>query len=173
MAASVGFPPVARADAQVLILGSLPGAESLRLQQYYAKKQNRFWWIMGEIVGAAPDLVYHARLERLRQHRIALWDVCAAAERAGSLDSSIVLNSILPNDFGWFFRAHGAIELICFNGSAAERMFRLLVLPRLTAAQAAIRRVRLPSTSPAHAGMPHHEKLVRWRQALADLAGAH
>ena len=30
------------------------------------------------------------RLERLRDSRIALWDVCASAKRAGSLDANIV-----------------------------------------------------------------------------------
>jgi hypoxanthine-DNA glycosylase len=169
MVSSVGFPPVARADARVLILGSLPGAESLRLRQYYAKAQNGFWRIMGEIVGARPELGYEARLERLVSGGVALWDVCASAERAGSLDSSIVLSSVVANDFGAFLRGHGEIELICFNGGGAERLFGRLVVPRLAAAQAGIPRVRLPSTSPAHAGMRAEEKLRLWRVALGDL----
>jgi len=171
MELSVGFPPVARADARVLILGSLPGAESLRLRQYYAKSQNRFWWIMGEIVGARAELPYDARLERLVQSGIALWDVCASAERAGSLDTSILVASVVPNDFSAFLDAHGGIKLICLNGGGAERLFGRLVLPRLPAAQARIPRVRLPSTSPAHAGMKGDEKLRRWRDALGDLVG--
>ena len=58
------FPPVARADARVLILGSLPGEESLRRGEYYANVQNRFWWIMGQIFGAGPDLPYAVRCTR-------------------------------------------------------------------------------------------------------------
>jgi double-stranded uracil-DNA glycosylase len=168
MAVSVGFPPVARGDARVLILGSLPGAESLRLRQYYAKAQNRFWWIMGEIAGARPELGYEARLERLVRGGMALWDVCASAERVGSLDQSIVRASVVANDFGAFLRAHRHIALICFNGRGAEQMFDRLALPGLSTDQAAIRRVGLPSTSPAHAGMRAEEKLARWRQAVGD-----
>ncbi|HSG64170.1 MAG TPA: hypothetical protein VLD39_04190, partial [Gammaproteobacteria bacterium] len=62
--ASTGFPPVARADARILILGSLPGVRSIEAQQYYAQPQNVFWRLMGELVGAGPELGYAARLER-------------------------------------------------------------------------------------------------------------
>ena len=76
-------------NARVLILGSMPGAESLRQQQYYAFKHNAFWRIMGELYGFPVETPYPERLAILKAHRIALWDVLAECERPGSLDSSI------------------------------------------------------------------------------------
>ena len=67
----------------------MPGPESLQQQQYYAQPRNAFWRIMGELVGARPELSYSRRLELLIEQRIALWDVCAAAERVGALDAAI------------------------------------------------------------------------------------
>ncbi len=171
MGASVGFPAVSRADARVLILGSLPGAESLRRREYYANRGNRFWWIMGRIAGAGPELAYEARLDRLVRCGIALWDVCASAERPGSLDKRIVAHSVVVNDVRSFLEAHARVHAICFNGSGAATLFHRLVLPGLTISQSALRRQVLPSSSAAHAAMPAEEKLARWRSGLGDLAG--
>ena len=163
---SVGFPPVSSQAAHTLILGTLPGAESLRLQQYYGKPHNRFWWIMGELFGALPHLPYERRLAILRQAGLALWDVCAAAERPGSLDASIRAHSVVPNDIGALLGAHPHIELICFNGGGAQKLFNARVLPGLPPRQAALARRLLPSTSPAYAAMRPQEKLARRKAVL-------
>lgn len=162
MTKSVGLKAVARRDARVLILGTLPGAESLKQRQYYAKKQNCFWKIMGEMTGAHPDISYRERLDRLLENRIALWDVCAAAEREGSLDASI--KSVTPNDFMSFFQACPNIEIVCYNGQPAAKLFFRYVKPDLSNLNLSL--VVLPSTSPAHAGMRFEQKLALWRKAL-------
>jgi double-stranded uracil-DNA glycosylase len=160
----LGFPPVSRADARVLVLGTLPGAESLRQGQYYANRHNAFWRIMAELTGVAPDAPYETRLESLRNVGVALWDVCAAARRAGSLDADI--RETTPNDFTGFFRAHPCIELIGFNGQAAAKLFHRHVAPFLPAAAQKIPGVMLPSTSPAHASMSFERKRALWGEAL-------
>lgn len=157
------FPPIANLDAEALILGSLPGQRSLQMNQYYAHPQNAFWKLMGRIYDFPSTLPYARRLEILAENCIALWDVLAAAERPGSLDSSIVPASARANDFAAFYRAHPQITRVCFNGRKAEEMYRRFVLPRLSDESVVIRYVSMPSTSPAHAGMPFVEKLVRWR----------
>jgi TDG/mug DNA glycosylase family protein len=163
---SRGFAPIARADARVLILGSLPGQESLRRGEYYAQPRNAFWRLMGALIGAGPALAYAERGRRLVAARIALWDVCAAAQRPGSLDSAIVARSVIVNDFAAFYRAHPGIRLVCFNGRTAEALYRRRVLPRLSAAPRRLPLVVLPSTSPAHAALSPAEKLGRWAEAL-------
>jgi hypoxanthine-DNA glycosylase len=167
---SVGFAPIAAADARVLVLGSLPGRKSLEMREYYAQPQNAFWRIMGVLFGASADLTYAARLERLHSHGVAVWDVLAAGERQGSLDAAIVPASIVVNDFAGFFASHGRIELVCFNGNTAATLFRRKVLPALPTAAALEMRV-LPSTSPAYASLRFEQKLAAWSKALEPVAG--
>jgi hypoxanthine-DNA glycosylase len=163
---SVGFPPVADGRARVLVIGSLPGRRSLEAREYYAQPQNAFWRIMGRLFGAEPSLPYEQRLERLRAGRVALWDVLAAGEREGSLDSSIVPASVVVNDFASFFADHGDIDLVCLNGRTAADLYRRRVVPQLGPVQAALATRLVPSTSPAHASLRFEQKLARWAAAL-------
>jgi len=166
---ATGFNPVARQDAGLLLLGTLPGTMSLAMSQYYAQPRNAFWPIMGVLFGAFPALAYRERLRLLTKNRVALWDVCHSAYREGALDASIDSKSIVPNDFVPFFRSHRRIQLICFNGQAAGKLYRRLVLPGLPAPVRQIPQLTLPSTSPAHAAMRFEQKLEQWaivRRAL-------
>ena len=133
------------------------------MHQYYAHPQNAFWKLIERIYQAGSSLPYTQRVEILTANHIALWDVLAAAERPGSLDSSIVHASARANDFETFYQTHARISRVYFNGRKAEELYRRFVLPGLSAERAAIRYVSMPSTSPAHAGMPFAEKLVRWK----------
>ena len=100
-----------------------PAQSLLSAGEYYAQPHNAFWRIMGELAGASPDLPYQDRLRSLKEHGIALWDVCAAGCRLGSLDSAIELSTVETNDIGEFLRAHAGIDLICFNGRKAKEIF--------------------------------------------------
>jgi len=163
LAADRGFPPIARLGARTLILGSLPGRRSLEMQQYYAHPHNAFWKLIAAIFDVEDDLTYARRVKLLTANHIALWDVLAAAQRPGSLDSSIVHATAAVNDFEAFFRAHRAIERVFFNGRKAEDLFHRRVSPGLGPEFAQIRYSCLPSTSPAHAGMTFAKKLGKWR----------
>lgn len=161
-AAASGFPPIARPDARILILGSLPGERSIREQQYYAHPQNAFWRIMAALYDI--DGAYGRRVAQLCQSRIALWDVLQSSIRKGSMDANIRADSATVNDFAGFFARHGDIELIAFNGRKAEQLFRRFVDPQGLAS--GVRRATLPSTSPAYASLSFSGKLAAWREAL-------
>ena len=120
------FPPVANCNATVLILGSMPGKESLKQNRYYAHTHNVFWKIMAELVGAHPHLPYEERLHKMTDARIALWDVLASCERESSLDTHIHNEKV--NDVAAFFTAHPHIKHVFFNGAKAEQSFNKLVL---------------------------------------------
>jgi TDG/mug DNA glycosylase family protein len=163
--------PVTIPRAEALILGSLPGRRSLELQQYYAHPQNAFWKLITQIFGADPALPYARKVKILTANRIALWDVLAAAERPGSLDSSIIHTSARANDFAAFYRTHPQLRLVYFNGRKAEDLYRRLVLPGLPVEFAGLRYVPMPSTSPAHAGMTFARKLASWSKIKESGAG--
>lgn len=166
------FPPIAAPGARVLVLGSMPGVASLKSQQYYAHPRNVFWPILGELLGFDPGLAYDDRRERLRVGGVSVWDVLRACRRQGSLDAAIERDSEEPNDFSAFFADQSRIELVAFNGQKAETAFRRHVLSELDASiVAGLTTIRLPSTSPAHAGKSFGEKLAAWRDALEPALG--
>lgn len=160
------FPPSARADARVLILGSMPGEASLRARRYYAHPRNQFWEVMGACVGAGRDMPYRVRLAALRDRGIALWDVARQCRRRGSLDARIEPASVEPADIAGLLRRCPRIFVVLFNGRAAAALFRRHVRPGLADRAVRMRFETLPSTSPAHAARGFDAKLAVWRAAL-------
>ncbi|WP_233862686.1 DNA-deoxyinosine glycosylase [Paraburkholderia adhaesiva] len=153
------FPPVVDEETRVLILGSLPGEASLAQQQYYAHKQNKFWRLVGDVIGR--DLVgmdYSTRLDTLLEYRIGLWDVVAEARRVGSLDSRI--RDHAGNDLVALIDTLPNLATIAFNGATAAR----IGIQALGERGEQYRLVRLPSSSPAHASVSYTQKLEIWRQ---------
>jgi hypoxanthine-DNA glycosylase len=102
--------------------------------------------------------------------QVALWDVCRAAVRPGSLDSDIDLGSVVINDFAAFFRAHPRIEAVYSNGGTSYALYRRLAWPTLPQSARDLPHERLPSTSPAHAALRFEQKLERWRVVADRLA---
>lgn len=164
----VSFPPIERRDARVLILGTMPGVASLKAGQYYAHPRNAFWRILAELVGFDPSASYEHRVSALRGARIAVWDVLQSCHRQGSLDSDINPATLVPNAFAAFFAAHPALRQVCFNGAKAEALFARHVRPGLPA-DPRLGYVRLPSTSPAHAGMAYPDKVLLWRKGVGRI----
>ena len=117
-----GLRPVIGTNPRILILGSLPGDESLRKQEYYGNPRNMFWDVMGGILGEKAPVRYPERVEYLKRHGIALWDVLHAAEREGSLDANIKNEEF--NDIAGLLAENPSIEVIATNGEKAEKSFR-------------------------------------------------
>jgi TDG/mug DNA glycosylase family protein len=164
-----GFAPIEDSEATVLVLGSMPGKASLAAGQYYAHQRNIFWVIMGELIGARPGLPYRERLNILRSSGIALWDVLESCIRRTSLDSHIETDSEIPNDFNAFFQLNPYITHVFFNGAKAEQCFLKYARPVLKSFP--LKYQRLPSTSPANAGIPYQQKLLAWRSVLPGSSG--
>lgn len=160
------FPPLLGEKPTRLILGSMPSVQSLKHHQYYAHPRNAFWPIMAELFGFSTTLPYSERCAILIQQHIAVWDVLKACQREGSLDSNIKKASMAFNDFNLFLQQSPAIQCIIFNGSKAEQIFVKEVLPSLDESFSHILRLKMPSTSPAHASISFEQKRHQWHQAL-------
>ena len=155
-----GLPLVARQDARLFILGSLPGDASLAAQQYYAHPQNQFWRLVGTAIGRdLQELPYEERLEQLAECRIGLWDVVGSAVRRGSLDQAIRLAN--HNRIERLIHDFSELVAIAFNGTTSAAIGRKLIGPdtRLTL-------IDLPSSSPANT-RPFAEKRAAWSALTA------
>ncbi len=149
------FPPISNPKAKILILGTMPGVQSLALSQYYGHQRNAFWKIMFSLFDRPFSMDYEQRKSLLLENHIAVWDVLEACIREGSLDSAI--EQEVPNDFNSFLKTHPNIKHIFFNGQKAAAYFKqYLKLDKdysLTT---------LPSTSPANAVKSFESKLSDW-----------
>ena len=158
------FPPIVDAQARILVLGTLPGEESLRRREYYAHPRNLFWPIVFGLFGATPAIGYAERLAFVMAQRIALWDVCELGEREASADSTIRRER--PNAIDRLLDAHPLIRAVAFNGTGARRLY-----DRHFARRADLAYLALPSTSPAHARLDYGAKLARWTALREALSG--
>jgi TDG/mug DNA glycosylase family protein len=161
---SIGLPALWQADAEILILGSLPGVASLQAAQYYAHPRNQFWPILQQLFGIVAEQPYAERIAALQQQRVALWDLIAAAQRQGSLDSAIQRHSIQLNDFAALLQQLPQLKAVWLNGGTAGKSWQKLVAAGLALAPQ-VQVFVLPSTSPAHAAQSFDAKLQQWQHA--------
>jgi hypoxanthine-DNA glycosylase len=150
------FPPVVDDRTRLLVLGSLPGEESLAQARYYANPRNHFWRLMEAVLGRPlVGLPYEARLEALLSAGVGLWDTVASASRQGSLDTSI--RDVAANDLGGLVASLPSLRAVGFNGGkSADLGIRQL------AHRSGLDLIALPSSSPAYT-LPFEDKLARWR----------
>ena len=161
MTRKASFEPVVDAATRILVLGSLPGEESLARGQYYANPRNAFWRLAGDVVGVdLVGLAYPDRLAALAAGGIGLWDVVATARRDGSLDTAI--RDVRANDLARLVAALPELRLVAFNGGKAavigERQLASDPVPRLV----------LPSSSPAHT-LSYAAKSLAWQNLCSYL----
>lgn len=161
------FPPQVGAGCRVLMLGTVPSLRSLAMRQSYAHPHNLFWPFMGVLYGAGPELDYAQRIARLHAAGVGIWDVLERCERSGSLDSSIIAASEVPNDIPRLLEDHPTIAAVALNGAKALDVFRRRIAPAIAPPRRdALAVLALPSTSPANASIPRADKLERWREVL-------
>jgi hypoxanthine-DNA glycosylase len=149
--------PISAKTSSILILGSIPGMESLKKQEYYAHKRNVFWPIIFKLFNESHTQNYREKRKILLKYNIALWDIVDTCQRKGSLDNEI--SKIKLNRIESFLKKHKNIRVVFLNGRKAETLFKkffqvLNVLHRY-----------LPSTSPAYP-QSFNVKSKKWKALL-------
>ena len=152
------FPPVYDENSEILILGSFPSVKSREMQFFYGHPQNRFWKVMAQVLHENVPHTIPEKKEMLLRHHIALWDVIASCDIAGSSDSSI--RNVVPNDLGYII-SRSRITKIYANGAKSKQLY-----DKYLSKQLGIEAVQLPSTSPANAAYSVERLLEYWKNVI-------
>lgn len=144
----------------ILIVGTMPGEESIQKQTYYAHPRNKFWRYMAAILNNGQELKTVEEKRRVLSSKgIGLWDSLSICEREGSLDSNIKKQQ--PNDFSKF----QSVKYVLFNGQKAAKYFNTYNSDYLSKRKS----FYLPSTSPANASISDAVKFEKWKEVLLSI----
>ena len=156
------FKPVIFKESRVLILGSFPSVKSREVDFYYGNKNNRFFKILEVIFDENIGESKEEKIDFLRRHKIALFDVVKSCEIVGSSDSSLSVKEV--NDIGKLIE-NTDIEKILLNGKKAFEIFQKYIK---------IDKVKyfyIPSSSPANASFSLDRLVFEYRKQLEYLKG--
>jgi len=149
------FPYFIDSNAEILILGTMPGAMSLEKNEYYANPRNHFWKIIYTLFNGLPiPDNFEEKVKFLQTNKIGLWDVLENCERKGSLD--IHIKNHKENDFVTLLDKFPRINKIVFNGKQSHIFFS-----KKFGKIEGITYFVMPSTSPANT-MTFENKLKIW-----------
>ncbi len=143
--------PVYFKDSKVLILGSIPSVKSREVGFYYGHPQNRFWKTLEAVYKEKIGDIKEEKIEFLKKHKIALFDVVKSCEISSSSDSSI--KNVVPNDLVSIIN-NSKINVIFTTGRKANELYR-----KYCFLDTKIEARYLPSTSPANCPKGIEEKL--------------
>lgn len=155
----VAFPPIIDDTCNILLLGTMPGDRSLRLQQYYGHAGNHFWRLIYTLFDQPLATDYEDRKQFLLKHHIGLWDVLHSCNCVGSLDSNIQNAEV--NDFAEFYLQYPQIKHVFFDSKKAEEFYLRDVGKSVEKTYHL-----LPSPSRANASKSFGQKLEAWKELL-------
>lgn len=159
------MPPIENSNSEILILGTMPGEDSIESNEYYKNVDNLFWDVMFRICDknwpmfkeAYEEQNYEKRCQLLLQNKIALWDIIESCEREGNKDSDI--QNIKFNDIEKFLKEHPHIQKILFNGKKAYQYYQDMDI------RVPVECINLQSTSPSNQANSFYI-LVQWKDAI-------
>ncbi|MBQ7131067.1 MAG: DNA-deoxyinosine glycosylase [Oscillospiraceae bacterium] len=148
------FEPLYDKSSRILILGSFPSVKSREQMFFYGHPQNRFWKVVSALMLSDTPQTIEEKRTLLYSNNIALWDVIASCDIAGSSDSSI--KNVVANDLSVILD-NADIRQIFVNGKTAEKYYNRYILGATNQ-----KAVCLPSTSPANAAWSIDRLIEAW-----------
>ena len=147
--------PIYDENSRILILGSFPSVKSREEMFFYGHPQNRFWRVTSTVFEKEIPRTIEEKRRFLLECKIAVWDVIASCEIAGSSDSSI--KDVIPNDISKILES-SPIERIFVNGKTAEKYYNKYIKEKVGRGA-----IVLPSTSPANAAKTIQKLIEEWQ----------
>ena len=146
-----GFEPLLCDNPRIVILGTLPGQESLRENEYYYSNSNRIWKVLCLLKNEPTPTNYNEKKQLLAKYHIALWDYYESAIRIGSCDNKI--SDARPVDICGFLSNHPTINTIAINGFGKYKKFGNKIRKKVKKVfpNNQIRVLRMPETSGVNA----------------------
>jgi hypoxanthine-DNA glycosylase len=108
------FEPIVFSDSKVLVMGTLPGKESLETGFYYAKKGNYFWKFLSDYARMDIPKTKQDKLNLLKITKVAIWDIYESGIRESSRDNAIKDGKL--NDIPRFLKEHPNITKVGIAG---------------------------------------------------------
>lgn len=154
------LPPIVDEATEYLVLGTMPGEQSLLKREYYNNPRNHFWNIISLAFNEGKQFAdYTHKLKILAANKIGLWDVLNTCEREGSLDASI--KSYTFNELGRLFEDFPNIKKVIFNGQDSYKYFKSLAINN-----GGKQYHQLTSTSSANTHKTVEKKAEEWKAVL-------
>lgn len=153
--------PIYYKNSKVLILGSIPSVKSREIGFYYAHPKNKFWKILSIIYNVELPLTIEEKINFLKNHHIALYDVLASCDINSSSDSSI--KNPIPNKLNPIIKKTH-IKTIFTTGKKAYNLYQKYCYP-----ETKIKAIYLPSTSPANCKKGIQENLINSYKQIKEI----
>ena len=148
------FDKVVFKDSKILILGSIPSVSSRKKHFYYMNPNNRFYIVLAALFeDGFLDENIDKKIELLKKHHIALYDVIEECDINNSSDSSI--RNVIPSNIKEIIKDSN-INKIFLNGKKAYELFIKYNKELIDMA------ICLPSTSSANASYTLEKLIKHW-----------
>ena len=158
------FKPIIFETSKILILGTFPSIKSFENEFYYSHPRNQFWNILAIVFNDKKPESIEEKINFLKKHKIALWDVVCECVRKKENSRDDNLEIIKPCDIENVLKKYPNIKKVAVTSRTAEKVikkhyknspFSILNSP-----------LYLPSPSPLNARMKIQKKAEKWKELL-------